>query len=56
MGRRDLVLRQDSPQWDWSALVEQYAHSGRSECATRSMLQHGADLLDGDAGKPLNEL
>ncbi len=56
MGRRDLVLRQDSPQRDWSSLVEQYAHSGRSQGATRRVLQHGANLLDGDAWKPVNEL
>jgi len=37
-------------------LVEEYAHLGRSQGATRRMLQYGANLLNCDAGEPLNEL
>jgi hypothetical protein len=56
MGGDYLMLRQEPPQWDRSTLVKQYAHSGNSQGAPRRVLQHGANLLDSDAGKPLNEL
>ena len=56
MGGDYLMLRQEPPQRDRSTLVEQYAHSGNSQGAPRRVLQHGANLLDCDAGKPLNEL
>jgi len=41
---------------DRSALVEQYAHLGRSHGTSRSVFQNGANLFKGDAGKPLNKL
>ena len=56
MGGDYFMLRQEPPQRDWSTLVEQYAHSGNSQGAPRRVLQHGANLLECDAGKPLNEL
>ena len=56
MGGDYLMLRQEPPQWDRSTLVKQYAHSSNSQGAPRRVLQHGANLLDSDAGKPLNEL
>jgi len=56
MGCDYLMLRQDPPQWDRGTLVKQFAHSGNSQGAPRGVLQHGADLLDSDAGKPFNEL
>jgi hypothetical protein len=56
MGGDYLMLRQEPPQWDRSALVKQYAHSGNSQGAPGRVFEHGANLLDSDAGKPLNEL
>ena len=50
------MLRQQQPEWRRSTLVEQYAYLGRSQSAARRMLQYGAYLLNGDAGKPFNEL
>ena len=53
---RDVVLRQELPQRDRSTLVKQYAHLGRGQSATCRVFQHRADLFQGDARKPLNEL
>ena len=37
-------------------MVEEYAHLRRGKGAAPRMLQHGASLLDGDSGEPLDEL
>ena len=50
------MLRQGFPQRDRSALVKQYTHLGRSQGASRSVFQNGANLFKGDARKPLNKL
>jgi len=42
---RNLVLRQRLAQRNRRALIEQYTHSGRSQCTTRGVLQHGANLV-----------
>jgi hypothetical protein len=39
------MLRQRLAQRNRRALIEQYAHLGRSQCTTRSVLQHGANLV-----------
>lgn len=53
--RRELMqeLVQRLPAFD---VVEQDAHSGRCKRASRSMLEHRANLLERNAGKPLHEL
>ena len=56
VGGGDFVLRQRLAQGRRSTLVEQYAHSGGSQRAPRSVLQDGTDLFDGHTGKPLHEL
>lgn len=56
MSGYNFMLRQEGPEWNRSTLVKQYAHSCNSQGAARRVFQHGADLLDSDAGKPLNEL
>ena len=56
VGGGDFVLRQHLAQGRKSTLVEQYAHSGGSQRAPRSVLQDGTDLFDSHAGKPLDEL
>lgn len=56
MSRHDLVLRQYFPQRNRRTLVEEYSHSGWSQGAARRVLQHGANLIEGDAWKPLHEL
>ncbi len=50
------MLRKRIAQRDRGALVEQYAHSGRSQRAPLRMLQDGAHLFEGDTWEPLNEL
>lgn len=50
------MLRQEATQRYWGALIEKNAHLRWGKCASRSMLQNGANLLNGDAWKPLNEL
>lgn len=52
----NLVLPKKIPQRDRGALVEEDAHSGRSQRAPLRMLQYGAHLLEGDAGEPVDEL
>jgi len=37
-------------------LIKKYAHSGRSECTARSVLEHGTNLIERDAGEPFYEL
>jgi hypothetical protein len=50
------MLRKRIAQRDRGALVEQYAHLGRSQRAPLRVLQDGADLFECDAWEPLNEL
>lgn len=38
------------------ALVEQYAHLDGSQSTPCSMIENGANLFKGDAGKPFDEL
>jgi hypothetical protein len=49
------MLRKRIAQRDRGALVEQYAHSGRSQRAPLRMLQDGAHLFECDTREPLNE-
>ena len=50
------MLRQGIAQRDRGALVEQYAHLGRSQRTSCCVLQDRARLPEGDAWKPLDEL
>jgi hypothetical protein len=50
------MLPKEMAQRDRGALVEQDAHLGRSQSAPLCVLQNCADLLQGHAGKPLDEL
>ena len=50
------VLREKFAQRDRRALIEKYAHSGRSERTARRVLEDGAGLLEGDTGEPFDEL
>ena len=52
----NFVVRQTLPQRRRYSLIEQYAHLRRSERAARRMFKHGANLFQGDAGKPFHEL
>lgn len=52
----NLVARQGVPQRNRSALIEQDAHSGRSQRAAGSVLQDGPNLFERDTVKPLDEL
>lgn len=56
VGGGDLVLLQGVAQRDRSSLIEEYAHLGWSQRAPCSVFQDGTNLLEGDAGEPLDEL
>ncbi len=51
-----LVLHQEPAQWRWRTLIEEDAHLRWCQRAPRRMLQHRANLLDGDPRKPFDEL
>ena len=51
------MLAQRLPQGNGRALVKQYAHySSGSQRASRRVFEHGANLFQRDAGKPLHKL
>ena len=50
------MLAQRFPQGNGRALAKQYAHSSGSQRASRRVFEHGANLFQRDAGKPLHEL
>ena len=50
------MVRQCATQRFRRALIEQYAHLGRGECAARSMIKHRTDLFMADAREPLYKL
>jgi len=50
------MLRQELAQRDRCALVEKYPHLGRGQGAPGRMLEHGADLLMGNAREPIQKL
>ena len=52
----NLVLRQELTQWNRSTLVKENAHLRRGECTSRSVLQHSANLFNGDTREPLDKL
>lgn len=50
------MLRQRLSERDGGALIEQYAHLGRSQRTPCGVLQDIARLFERDAWKPLDEL
>lgn len=56
VGGCHLVLGERFSQWNGCALIEQYAHLHRDRGTAGGVIENGADLLEGYAGKPLDEL
>ena len=54
--RRNLMRPQRFAQRNRCALIEQYAHLGRSQSTPRSVFQHGANLVQRHPGEQIDKL
>ena len=52
----NFMLRQRTTQRFGRALIKEYAHLGRGQRAACGMVQHRANLFEGDTREPLDEL